>query len=107
MTRENIGSGHHGAVGFGVSLDYWGAGPLLIRSGKRKWFFEFSEMFGPTLLRAKDMEIAERQPVSERDPFWPPFNAWMKSGRRVRAVRDRHGRVQFRVCHYRKEDQLR
>ncbi len=107
MARDVIGSGHFGAASAGVRLDCWGAGPLLIRSGRRKWFFEFSEMFGPVVLRASDMNPAEKQPVSEHDPFWPPFSAWMKSGRRVRAVRDKRGLVKFHLCHYRREDQLR
>jgi len=106
MTREYIGSGHVAARSSGVFSDYFGDGPLLIRSGRRRWFFEFSEMFGPTLLRASDMEPARTQPLSDRDPFWPPFSAWMKSGRRIRPVRDKRGLVRFRLCHYRREDQL-
>jgi len=90
---------HHGAIVGGVCMDSWGAGPLLIRWGRRRWWFEFSEMFGPTLLRASDLEPAAAQPVSERDPFWAPFRAWTDSGRRCRAVMDKRGRARFWVCY--------
>jgi len=100
MTRHRIGSGHAFAALPGVFVDAWGSGPMLIRMGRRRWFFEFSEMFGPTWLREKDMEPSDRQPVSETDAFWWPFNAWMRGGRRVRAVRDKRGRVKFWLCHW-------
>ncbi len=107
MATERIGSGHSYARSFGVYMDYWGAGPLLIRYGKRQWFFEFSEMFGPTLLRAKDMEPADRQPTNEHDPFWYPFQSWMRAGRKVRAVKDKRGRVKFSVCHWNRKELLK
>ena len=91
--------GHHYAGSAGVRIDWWGSGPLLIRHGRRKWWFEFSDRFGPTLLRASDKEPAERQPMTEYDPFWPPFTAWLTGGKKVRAIRDRHGRITYHICH--------
>jgi hypothetical protein len=95
--------GHHFISGPHVHIDCWGSGPLLIRHGQRQWWFEFSDIFGPTLLRASDKEPAVRQPTEESDPFWPPFTAWLKGGQKVRAVRKRvrgkPGPVAYHVCH--------
>ena len=91
--------GHHGSHAFGVHLDFWGAGPLLIRWGRRKWWFEHSDMFGPLILQQSDMMPAERQPIRETDLFWTAFNAWMKSGKRCRAVRNKRGQVRFWLCY--------
>lgn len=99
--------GHHTTNARGVHLDAWGAGPLLIRSRRRRWWFEFSDMFGPLLLRPSDLEPSVRQPVSERDPFWVAFNAWMRAGRKCRAVRDKRGRLRFWVCHAPRRELLR
>lgn len=107
MTAVRPSFGHHGVIGGGIFLDAWGAGPLLIRWGRRRWWFEFSEMFGPTLLRQSDLEPAAAQPLSERDPFWQPFNAWTKAGRRCRAVFDKRGRVRFWVCYAPRRELLR
>lgn len=96
--------GHKSARAAGVCIDWWGAGPLLIRDGKRRWFFEFSDRFGPTLLRAKDFEPADRQPMREDDPFWRPFTIWLRGGKKCRAIRDKRGRVRFWVCHWKKDD---
>lgn len=98
--------GHHAAHAFGVHIDGWGDGPLLIRDGRRRWWFEFSDMFGPTLLRKTDKEPADRQPTREDDPFWRPFCGWMAGGKRCRAIRDKRGRVKFWLCHWRREEQL-
>jgi hypothetical protein len=96
---EHIGTGHSWASAFGVHIDYWGDGPLIIRSGKRVWRFEFSEMFGPTILDRHNAP-AKRQPISETDPFWFPFQRWMNAGRRVRSVRNKRGQVIYKVCHW-------
>ena len=107
MTGRHPSFDHHGLIAGGVCLDAWGGGPLLIRWGRRRWWFEFSEMFGPVLLRPSDLEPATVQPVSERDPFWAPFNAWMRAGRRCRAVKGRDKRVRFWVCHAPRREVLR
>ena len=93
--------GHHHSHGFGVFLDAWGDGPLLIRDGKREWLFEFSHMFGPLILRKSDLSPADRQPIKEDDPFWRPFQRWMDGGRKCRAVRTKRGKLRFWVCHWR------
>lgn len=38
--------------------------------------FDFSRMFGPLLVDEEGTPL-EKQPISERHPFWKPFNAWM------------------------------
>ena len=103
---ETIGS-HVGIAVAGAFIDQFGSGPLLIRRGRRSWFFEFSDMFGPTLLRKSDFEPSDRQPVKESDPFWEPFHAWMRSGKKCRQIRDRRGRVQFALCHAPRKEKLR
>ena len=90
--------GHTGMHGYGIFLDAWGDGPLLIRWQNRVWRFEFSDMFGPSLL-TKDGEIAEHQPVSEQDPFWEPFERWFRAGKKCRAVCGKRGRLKFYLCH--------
>ena len=107
MIRRQPSFGLHGVVLDGISIDAWGAGPFLIRWGRRRWWFEFSERFGPLVLRASDLQPADRQPVSERDPFWAPFNAWTRAGRRCRAVLGRDKRVRFWVCHAPRREVLR
>lgn len=96
---DNPNFGHSAAHGFVTFMDSWGDGPLLIRHGKRKWWFEFSDMFGPTLLRASDKEPSDQQPTSKKDPFWVPFQAWMGAGKKCRAVKNERGQVQYWVCH--------
>ena len=91
--------GHHAINIAGAHIDAWGRGPLLLRYGGREWWFEFSEMFGPILLRKTDLEPAAGQPVDENDPFWAAFNAWTRAGRKHRAVRSKHGRLKFYLCH--------
>lgn len=48
----------------------------------RKVRFDFSELFGPLLLDDEGNPL-KKQPISERDPFWPPFNAWLAEYRKV------------------------
>lgn len=102
MSTIRIGSGHDHSRAAGVFLDAWGAGPLLIRDGKRRWYFEFSEMFGPTWLtrdREGRFDPSDRQPVSERDPFWPPFERWIKAGRKCRPITTKRGRLIVYLCY--------
>lgn len=42
----------------------------------RAVYFDFDEYGGP-LVTNKSGEPLVQQPVSESDPFWPPFNAWL------------------------------
>lgn len=98
--------GHHGAFIGGAHLDAWGHGPLLLRYGGREWWFEFSDMFGPLLLRKGDLEPRATQPDDERHPFWEAFNAWTRAGRKHRPVRaprsritGKPGPVKFHLCH--------
>jgi len=97
--RPNFG--HHAAHGFGVFLDSWGDGPMVIRDGNRVWWFEFSDMFGPTILKpGKSMTPKDDQPVREDDPFWIPFQGWIDGGKRCRAIRSKRGRLRFWLCHW-------
>jgi hypothetical protein len=101
--RAEPNFGHHYSHCYGVHIDGWGDGPLLIRYNEREWWFEFSEMWGPTLLRKRDLQPSEKQPIREDDPFWAPFQLWMSGGRRCRAVwsrATRHPRrIKYWVCH--------
>jgi hypothetical protein len=45
-------------------------------------YFTFSDRFGP-FLTDKDGEDLARQPVSDRHPFWEPFNAWLADWRKA------------------------
>lgn len=76
--------GHFGCIvpfnGGGICIDAWGAGPFEIGDGRRSWRFEFSDRFGP-LLVDEDGEPLDDQPVSESDPFWAPFSAWLRQHR--------------------------
>ncbi len=47
-----------------------------VSDGRRKYRFEFSEMFGPTLINERGDPL-KVQPISETHPFWRPFNAWL------------------------------
>lgn len=84
----------------GVCLDSWGRGPLMLRDGKRVWWFEFSDMFGPLLLQAKPPhEPLNNQPCAEDHPFWAPFNRWMRAGKRHRPIKTKRGRLRFYLCY--------
>jgi hypothetical protein len=101
MPSINVASGHDATSIGSTHIDTFGFGPMMIREGKRTWFFEFSEMFGPSVLRrdGRHFEIADKQPISERDPFWQPFQRWMEGGRKVRAIKTKRGRIRFYLCH--------
>lgn len=101
--------GHHGIRGNAVFIDAWGDGPMLIRFDGREWWFEFSEMFGPTLLRKTDKEPSDRQPTTDAHPFWVPFQRWFNGGRKCRAIKTKRKvgcRVRFFLCHVPKDDGL-
>jgi hypothetical protein len=98
--------GHHAINIGGAHIDIWGAGPFLIRSGKRSWYFEDSDMFGPVILRKSDMQPHDQQP-GDRDPFWTFYNRWRNAGRKSRALRTRGGRLRFYLCHLSRQEVLR
>lgn len=54
-----------------------------IMVGGRKVCFDYSDRFGPLVLNEDGTE-ADKQPVDESDPFWPPFNAWLTEWRAAR-----------------------
>lgn len=64
-------------------MDTW-AGPSLvfIIDGKR-WLFEDSDMFGPSVLRWSDHHPRANQPGS-RSRFWDAYGMWRKAGRPVK-----------------------
>lgn len=91
--------GHHSAHTSGAFIDAWGRGPMLVRFQGKEWWFEFSQMFGPQLLRKTDLEPLASQPDSAAHPFWKAFSAWDKAGRKHRAVRTKAGKLKFYLCH--------
>ena len=74
------GFGHRAAHICGAFIDTWGAGPYTIRIGKRRYYFTDSDMFGP-LLESKNGKVLDKQPISERHPFWIAYGMWRKTGR--------------------------
>jgi len=48
----------------------------------KKVRFEFSDNFGPVIIDQHGVPL-EHQPVSERHPFWAPFNAWLSDYRKT------------------------
>ena len=72
--------GHLHASAGTTFIDGWGAGPFTMRIGKRRFYFTDSDMFGP-LLESKHGRVLDRQPVSERHPFWAPYHMWRAAGR--------------------------
>lgn len=101
MPTVRIGHGHKYAPPSGLFIDAWGDGPLLIRDGKRRWFFEFSEMLGPVWLTrtGRHFEPTDRQPTSENDPFWSPFTRWNRAGRKCRPITTKRGLLIVYLCH--------
>lgn len=57
-----------------IFITEFAEGPFTVHDGKREWRFEFSDRFGPVVLR-KDGEPAARQP-GENSPFWSAFEFW-------------------------------
>ena len=101
MPTIRIGDGHSYAQLSGMFIDAWGDGPLLIRHGKRRWYFEFSKMFGPVWLkrdRQGHFDPSDKQPM-DNDPFWGPFYRWHNAGCKCRPVTTKRGRLIFYVCH--------
>ena len=105
MPTVRIGHGHSFAQISGAFLDAWGDGPLLIRDGKRRWVFEFSEMWGPVWLsrKGRHWDPSDDQPIREDDPFWAPFQRWNAAGRKCRPITSKRGRLILYVCHTPKE----
>lgn len=101
MPTIRMNSGHSFAQISGAFMDAWGDGPLLIRDGKRRWYFEFSEMFGPVWLtrKGRHFDVSDKQPVSESDPFWSPFSRWMSADRKCRPITTRRGRLIVYLCY--------
>lgn len=58
----------------------------VVTAGGKRYYFEFSEMFGPTLTD-KHGNILKRQPVSPNHPFWKPFNVWLQQRIRLQYLR--------------------
>ena len=78
MTAE---FGHFGSIQPGFCIDAWGAGPFVMRVGKKEWRFEDSDRFGPLFVN-RDCEPTDKDP-GERSPFWPLYNKWRVTGRRL------------------------
>ena len=79
MARE---FGHIYASGRNLFIDAWGAGPFVIKSGRRRYRFEDSTRFGPALIDEAGEPLANPWP-SERSPFWEAHRLWIKRGRRL------------------------
>ena len=45
-------------------------------------YFTFSERFGPWMTDRLGDPL-KKQPISERHPFWAPFEAWLAAHRRA------------------------
>ena len=73
--------GHIGVIGPGFCMDTWGVGPLEIEVCDKRYSFEDSDRFGPSII-LKDGSIAVRQP-GEKSPFWTAHFAWVKQGRKT------------------------
>lgn len=52
-----------------------------ITDGKRVWFFDWSDRFGPSLTNGKGDILANPWPA-ERSPFWRCFGLWLAQGKR-------------------------
>lgn len=76
MTHE---FGHVGIIGNGFCVDKWGVGPFVMSWRGKKYRFEDSDRFGPTLIR-KDGEPTKKQP-DERSPFWDGYKLWRDAER--------------------------
>ena len=76
-----MGFGHSGAIFSNVCLDRWGAGPFRLEVEGQTFAFEFSEMFGPTVLDEFEDPL-DVQP-DEASPFWRAVTLWSRQGRRV------------------------
>jgi hypothetical protein len=55
-------------------------------------YFDFDHRFGP-LLTDREGEPLKRQPISARDPFWPPFNAWVAEYHKTNPPPDQRPRL--------------
>jgi len=62
-------------------MDTWGAIRYEIAIGQKRFFFTFSERFGP-LLENKNGVVLEKQPP-DRHCFWNPFHMWLYHGKRI------------------------
>lgn len=74
-----------GEMGYGVRICSFTNAVAEVSDGRRKYRFEFSEMFGPTLI-GKDGDPLKNQPMRENHPFWRPFNAWLAEYRKPRPL---------------------
>lgn len=72
-------------MGYGIRICSFVGAVAEVTDGRRKYRFEFSEMFGPTLINQRGDPL-KVQPVSERHPFWRPFNAWLADYRKSKPV---------------------
>lgn len=52
-----------------------------ITDGKRVWFFDWSERFGPSLTNGKGDVLTNPWP-GERSRFWRVFHLWLRQGKR-------------------------
>jgi hypothetical protein len=66
---------------------------LVIEYGKWGWFFEWSEIFGPSVVHAKTGNPLDNQPP-ESSPFWRVVSLWARQGKRTEA---RSGTIRLAV----------
>jgi hypothetical protein len=75
--------GHiYGRLAGGGCFDVWGAGPFVIEAEGRRFRFEDSDRFGPSLVK-KNGDIRERPFPAEGSPFWVAHRCWASQGRRL------------------------
>jgi hypothetical protein len=55
----------------------------VVTAGGKRYYFEFHEMFGPTLTDKKG-NVLKRQPMNANHPFWKPFEAWNQQRSKLR-----------------------
>lgn len=75
--------GHIARIGNGVCLDSWGTGPFVIEADGKRYRFEDSDQFGPSLIKLNGDPLTNPWP-SSRSQFWRAHRIWARQGRRVK-----------------------
>lgn len=104
--------GHNYSQGKGLFIDSWGAGPFVITTRGKRYYFEDSDRFGPAFINPRTGDPTNEL-IPEKSPFWKAWKRWKDEGRKTtegRPLGTRRNPVHVLYCVHsdlRRDEELR